>query len=618
LLEEMRRAATGNQGFESAQQQMQDLREHFKRFQEQQEQQLQEVRRTAVGTDRFGPTQQETEKMVHDTFASLRDQQQRMQEQHQSQLEEIRQAVSNNEGFGPDEEQQLGTIQDTILRVQKEQHLQQLCLMHDISSAVGVSPEVFKETMMCIKDFIGENHAEAINMAEDYGQRLAAGQDSMVNLLRKQNAQEKQQERKQESIKMLKLPLSACKKDPKPFTKGSTCTVFNAVYERKTVAVKVISLLGSSSVQREKLTKDFNRESSIWGRLGHPNIILVHGVMTDDPSLLQLVLELATGELRGLLDQSPDALPPVLQLTLSLQIASGMRYCHTKFVAHRDLKSTNVLICHENGEQVCKISDFGLSKEDIDDTSKSSGTVGTPKWSAPEIFCPVGKINYFQGDVWSFGVLVWEVATRRIPWEGLTHYQLFEKVGTNKETLHLSGLHNERMVEILSGCCEVEADKRMTFDSIHESLSEALEQMETARQAVAAVEHPPFVRKESSLSHDLRQFLENLGIDDPQDLEKLSLAGFKKKAHLHHLKIAAFEESKHLQGLSWVAGDVLKEFMNRSPQVCQHSLATTLARPQPHTRTHARQRSSILQGLTYKLSLVSHLALLSRRLCRNA
>ena len=565
----MRRAATSNQGFGPAQQQMQELQANFNRFQQKNEKQMEEIRRTAAGNDGFGATQQQTEKVMKGFFDSLREQQQSMQEQHgpehQRQLEEIRQAVSNNKSFGLDEQQQLRSIQDKLLCVQEQQQQQQLELMQEIAIAGGVSPKVFKETMTNMKDLMGDNHAEAMHMAEGYGQCLTAGQENIVNMLRKQSAKDKQEERKQENMNTLKLPFSACKKDPKPFTKGGTCTVFNAVYERMSVAVKVISLLGCSPAQREKLTKDFNRESYIWGRLRHPNIILVHGVMTDDPSHLQLVLELATGNLRGLLDQSLDALLPVQQLKFSLQIASGMRYCHTKFVAHRDLKSSNLLICNENGEHLCKISDFGLSKEDMDDTSKSSGTVGTPKWSAPEVFSSNDKINYFQADVWSYGVVVWEVATRLMPWEGMTHYQLVTKVGINKEKLHLSESHNEAMIEILKGCCEVEPNKRMTFDEIYEYLSAFLEKIETTRRAAPAVEHLLFVPKHSSLSPDLREWLDSQRIDDPEDLEKLALAGFKQKADLHELELSDFEED--LRSMTLLARKRLKKFVNLSSQV---------------------------------------------------
>ena len=612
MLEEIRRAAaTGSQGFEPAQQQMQGLEENFKRFQQKQEHQLQEIRLTAAGKDGPGQTQQQTKKMMQDTFENLREQQQHGQE-HQRQLEEIRQAVSNNQRFGPDQRQQLDSIQDTILCVQEQQQLQQLQLMQEIAIAGGVTPELFKETITDMKDLMGDRLAEAMHMVEGYGQRLTASQEQagqerlrlarmcsdeqnehakrahdereyIANMLRRKGAKEKDEERKQENMHKLNIASSACKKEVEAFARGATCLVYKAEWERRHVAVKVVLLQGLPRDQRLKMTKNFEREVDILMRLRHPNILIVFGIIDDDLTSLQLVTELATRDLCNFLKQSSDVLPLSEQLNMCLQIASGMRYLHSRNVAHRDLKSENVLVC-DNDE--CKISDFGLSKESTGTTvsTGSNQVIGTFNWSAPELFTKKNsKIDILKADRWSYGVLVWEVATRKIPWCGMDMLDLTYTVGIEKQKLKLSESHNKTMIAILNGCCEVEPDKRMTFDAIHECLSTALKVIETARQAAHSVELPPFVRKESFLCQDLRELLESLGIDDPEDLKKLSLAGYKKKADLHDLEDSDFGED-FLRSMSHLSRKRLRKFVVLSPQVCQHT--HTHARTHTHTYIH--------------------------------
>lgn len=251
----------------------------------------------------------------------------------------------------------------------------------------GVSAEVFTETMTNMKDLMGDNHAEAMQMVEGYGQHaaqeqrlwlaraisdeqkeyaktahdereiLAQGQAIILNVMLKQSAKEKQEERQKKNMQALNIASSACKKDPEPFARGATCSVYKAEWVRRNVAVKVVLLQGLPKDKREKLTENFKREVGILLRLRHPNIRTFYGVIDDDLTSLQLVMKLATRNLFDFLKQSPDVLPLSEQLNLSLQIASGMRYLHNQNVAHRDLKSPNVLICNNNE---CKITDFSV------------------------------------------------------------------------------------------------------------------------------------------------------------------------------------------------------------------------------------------------------------------
>ncbi|OWK50247.1 Mitogen-activated protein kinase kinase kinase 12 [Lonchura striata] len=120
---------------------------------------------------------------------------------------------------------------------------------------------------------------------------------------------------------------------------------------------------------------------------------------------------------------------PSLLVDWSMGIAGGMNYLHLHKIIHRDLKSPNMLITYDD---VVKISDFGTSKELIDKSTKMS-FAGTVAWMAPEVIRnePVSE----KVDIWSFGVVLWELLTGEIPYKDVDSSAIIWGVGSN--SLHL-------------------------------------------------------------------------------------------------------------------------------------------------------------------------------------
>ena len=117
--------------------------------------------------------------------------------------------------------------------------------------------------------------------------------------------------------------------------------------------------------------------------LRHPNVVNIYGIIDDDLQCLQLIMDFASGgDLRDFFKSDSSAgLSALEQLDLCNQIANGMEYLHSKQVAHRDLKSLNVLVFIEcTGERVPKISDFSRSKMDhgYTATATAAGPLGNP------------------------------------------------------------------------------------------------------------------------------------------------------------------------------------------------------------------------------------------------
>lgn len=109
------------------------------------------------------------------------------------------------------------------------------------------------------------------------------------------------------------------------------------------------------------------------------------------------------------------------------EIALGLEYLHSRNIIHRDLKSPNVLL--DEGDTI-KLADFNLSKY-IDTSSPmlSSSVAGNmnPRWLAPELLVDGGMAST-SCDIFSLGVIMWEILTFNIPWSGVSSYTIQDKV----------------------------------------------------------------------------------------------------------------------------------------------------------------------------------------------
>uniref|UniRef100_A0A4W3J850 Mitogen-activated protein kinase kinase kinase n=1 Tax=Callorhinchus milii TaxID=7868 RepID=A0A4W3J850_CALMI len=163
-------------------------------------------------------------------------------------------------------------------------------------------------------------------------------------------------------------------------------------------------------------------------RLKHPNIIAFKGVCMQAPCYCIIMEYCAHGQLYEVLRAGRQVTPQLL-VDWSSGIASGMSYLHLYKIIHRDLKSPNVLVTHDD---TVKISDFGTSKQ-LSDKSTKMSFAGTVAWMAPEVIRnePVSE----KVDIWSFGVVLWELLTGEVPYKDVDSSAIIWGVGSN--SLHL-------------------------------------------------------------------------------------------------------------------------------------------------------------------------------------
>lgn len=199
---------------------------------------------------------------------------------------------------------------------------------------------------------------------------------------------------------------------------GSTAEVYRAGWHGTDVAVKKLRSQG-------QLSTEFKREISVLLRLRHPNLVLFMGACTKAPQALIISEFCAGGTIFALLHQRKDLqLPWFQRLHIALDVAKGMNFLHRRQVVHRDLKSLNLLLTSplRSNEDVpaVKVSDFGLSRAfpnaatSAQQVCMTSGA-GTYHWMAPEVLS--GQSYDEKVDVYSYGICLYELITRRIPYD---------------------------------------------------------------------------------------------------------------------------------------------------------------------------------------------------------
>ncbi|KAL4379218.1 hypothetical protein GQ457_02G018040 [Hibiscus cannabinus] len=188
--------------------------------------------------------------------------------------------------------------------------------------------------------------------------------------------------------------------------------VFRGVWNGTDVAIKVFLEQDLTAENME----DFCNEISILSRLRHPNVILFLGACTKPPQLSMITEYMEIGSVYFLIHLSGQKkrLSWRRRLKMLRDICRGLMCIHRMNVVHRDLKSANCLV---NKHWTVKICDFGLSRTMTSRPIRDSASAGTPEWMAPELIRNEPFTE--KCDIFSLGVIMWELCTLSRPWEGV-------------------------------------------------------------------------------------------------------------------------------------------------------------------------------------------------------
>lgn len=181
----------------------------------------------------------------------------------------------------------------------------------------------------------------------------------------------------------------------------------------RNVAIKVLK----SEYNKDKEFNDrFQTESMAIASLSHPNIVNVYDVGFED-DLNYIVMELVSGRtLKEYLESLPVFMKEEAVINIGIQVGSALSQAHNKGVVHRDIKPHNILI--DNDGRV-KVADFGIARANTDETIvKSTKVFGSVHYASPEQ--ARGDNVDKRSDIYSFGILLYELITKKLPFEADT------------------------------------------------------------------------------------------------------------------------------------------------------------------------------------------------------
>mmetsp|Transcript_25594 Transcript_25594/g.36064 ORF Transcript_25594/g.36064 Transcript_25594/m.36064 type:complete len:1059 (-) Transcript_25594:73-3249(-) len=254
---------------------------------------------------------------------------------------------------------------------------------------------------------------------------------------------------------------------------GRVSTIYRAAWQQRKKEADEMSQLQNVSMVALKVASvnprtgdmahvgELQREADIARVLRHPNICDLKGVAADEECFC-LAYEFCEGG--SLLSLLSDSTRFYEYLPIALDIANGMAYLHHLDIIHRDLKPSNVLLTRDHR---AKIADFGMS---VADTGQElTAETGTYRYMAPEV---IRHESYSSNaDVYSFGIVLWQLITREVPFATMTPIQAAYAVAEGRRP-EIPASCPEQLRDIISLCWDQDSQKRPSFTYIVMALAD--------------------------------------------------------------------------------------------------------------------------------------------------
>ena len=244
-------------------------------------------------------------------------------------------------------------------------------------------------------------------------------------------------------------------------------------FNSRVVSVAIKTLKANST---EKNKQDFFKEASSMGQFSHENVIYLYGVTLTKPIMIVTPF-MENGSLDKFLVSNTQTLNLLDLGKICLGVASGMSYLSKLGYVHRDLAARNVLI---DSDYTPKIADFGLSRETQENVYgvKTGGKIPV-RWTAPEAIL-FRKFN-MASDVWSYGVLMWEVMSYgKSPYGDVDNYTLLEQIQQGYR-LEQPDDCPYLLYSLMLKCWDTIPEMRPTFSDLHFQVSSMVENNFTSK-----------------------------------------------------------------------------------------------------------------------------------------
>ncbi|CAD8210835.1 unnamed protein product [Paramecium pentaurelia] len=246
----------------------------------------------------------------------------------------------------------------------------------------------------------------------------------------------------------------------KQISEGGYGVIYRAKWRETIVAVKMFKIDGMN----ENHIRDFLSECHAMEALRHPNIVMFLGACTKPPNLAIVLEYCQRGSLWQVIQNHDIHLTWEDRRKMALDAAKGVLYLHSfnPPILHRDLKSLNLLL---DEAFRTKLADFGWTRTL---SNYMTSKIGTYQWMAPEVIA--GQVYTEKADVFSFGIILWEIAAREPPYRNITGLQVSLDVLNNDFRPTIPKKTPEVFTRLTKRCWDRDPEKRPSFKEIIKEL----------------------------------------------------------------------------------------------------------------------------------------------------
>ncbi|MGD9345230.1 MAG: protein kinase [Candidatus Aminicenantes bacterium] len=284
--------------------------------------------------------------------------------------------------------------------------------------------------------------------------------------------------------------------------KGGMGRVYRAI-DRKLNEEVALKLIKPEIASDKKTLERFSNELKHARKIVHKNIGRMYELMEDEGTHY-ISMEYVPGQdLKGLVRQSKQ-LTPGTTISIAKQICEGLAEAHKLGVVHRDLKPSNIMI-DKNGD--ARIMDFGIARSLKEKGITGAGVlIGTPEYMSPEQV--EGKDVDPRSDIYSLGVILYEMVTGRVPFEGDTALSVALKHKTEipRDPREYNKQLSETLGSLILKCMEKDKEKRyQNAEDLIQTLTDTEKEMPTTERIIP--KRKPLTSREITLQFSMKKLL---------------------------------------------------------------------------------------------------------------